>query len=176
MSHAPQQAFPWKHLCGFLRRFAVGVLLGLLVFFALLVLRHFEIPLIQQLERTGNDAIMRRYASHLAREDRVKAAAIVLNDTEDEESRISDLIDLITQLQSFDLSALVIDLQIKGSAASESGERLKRLARLLRRAQKNFPWRSPPTPPSRTLAIAGTSSGTTFPPPASTGSSGCCRM
>lgn len=139
MSHAPQQAFPWKHLCGFLRRFAVGVLLGLLVFFALLVLRHFEIPLIQQLERTGNDAIMRRYASHLAREDRVKAAAIVLNDTEDEESRISDLIDLITQLQSFDLSALVIDLQIKGSAASESGERLKRLARLLRESTKKFP-------------------------------------
>ena len=87
MSHAPQQACPWKHLCGFLRRFAVGVLLGFLVFFALSVLRHFEIPLIQQLERAGNDAIMRRYASHLAREDRLKAAAIVLNDTEDEESR-----------------------------------------------------------------------------------------
>jgi hypothetical protein len=139
VSHAPQQACPWKHPCGLLRRFAVGVLLGFLVFVALSVLRHFEIPLIQQLERAGNDAIVRFYASHLAREDQLKAVAIVLNDTEDEESRTSDLIDLITLLQSFDLSALVVDLQIKGDAASENGERLKRLARLLRESVKKFP-------------------------------------
>jgi hypothetical protein len=138
VSHAPQQACPWEHLRGFLRRFAVGVLVGLLVFFALSVLRYFEIPFVQQLERAGNDVIMRFYAAGRTGEEAPTVAAIVLNDSENIESSVSNLIDLVDKLQSFDLKALILDLQIKSDTDPQNRKKLARLADLLKKSKEKF--------------------------------------